>query len=444
MLTFKKGGIHPPDNKISRNASIEVFPVPAIAYVGLNQHLGAPAKPLVQKGDNVKVGDKIAEASSFISANIHSPVSGTVDKIDEWIDASGYKVPTIIIKVEGDEWNDTIDRTPELVKYIKLSKEEIINKMKELGVVGMGGATFPTHVKYMLPEGKKADYLIINGVECEPYLTADYRLMLEHPDELLIGVQILMKALGVDEAYIGIENNKPEAIKLLTDKSTLYKGIHVVPLKMKYPQGAEKQLINAITGREVPSGKLPIDVGCVVDNAGTIYAVYQAIQKNMPLFERIVTVTGIPVGKPSNYLVRIGTPVSQLLEASRANYDITGKVISGGPMMGKALTSLDVAVTKGTSGILMMTKAESVRNQFLNCIRCGKCIDACPMGLEPYLISAYSRTGNLDKAESSNIMDCIECGCCQFTCPAYRPLLDYIRDGKKKVGAIIRNRNKKK
>ena len=444
LKTFKKGGVHPPDNKISRNAAIETFPIPEIAYIYLNQHLGVPAKAVVQKGDKVKVGDLIAEASSFMSANIHSSVSGTVEKVDEWIDASGYKVPTVIIKVEGDEWNESIDRSPELISEIKLDKQQIVAKMKEMGIVGLGGAAFPTHVKYAIPEGKTAEYLIINGVECEPYLTSDYRLMMEHSDEIIVGIQIQMKALGTNQAFLGIENNKPEAIELLTEKASHVEGITVVPLKMKYPQGAEKQLIKAITGREVPSGRLPIDVGCVVDNVGTSYATYYAVQKNQPLFERIVTVTGYPVRKPSNFLVRTGTPISKLLEAVNPDYDNCGKVISGGPMMGKALVSLDVAVTKGTSGVLMMTKGESQRHEEQNCIRCGKCLDACPMGLEPYLIASYSKLQNWDKVEEAHVMDCIECGSCQFTCPSFRPLVDYIRVGKRTVGQIIRSRNIKK
>lgn len=442
MKTFTLGGVHPEGNKLSRGAAIEKFPSPQIAYISLSQHLGVPAKPVVAKGDKVKVGDLIAVGEAFISANIHSSVSGVVDKIDDYIDTSGYKVPTIFIKVEGDEWNESIDRSQDIVRDIKLSSKEIIDKIKEMGVVGLGGATFPTHVKFMLPPGKKAEYLIINAVECEPYLTSDHRILLEKPDEVLIGTEILRRALNVDKAYIGIENNKQDAIALLTEKAADYEHIEVVALKVKYPQGAEKQLIKAITGREVPSGKLPIDVGCVVNNSGSTFAVYEAVQKNKPLFERVVTVTGKTVGKPSNYLVRIGTSCSQLIASVDVDLSQIGKIISGGPMMGKTLVSTDVPVTKGTSGILLMHTGESSRSLIHNCIRCAKCVQACPMGLEPYLLSAASKNEMWDKAEKAHIMDCIECGCCQFTCPSYRPLLDYLRVGKRKVGQIIRNRAK--
>ncbi|MDL2239912.1 electron transport complex subunit RsxC, partial [Bacteroidales bacterium OttesenSCG-928-L14] len=432
--------VHPEENKLSSGSAIEIFPVPEKVYISLSQHLGAPAVPIVAKGDKVKTGDLIAKGEAFISANIHSSVSGTVEKIDEWIDTGGYKVPHVIINVEGDEWNDSIDRSTELVKDIKLTSEEIIQKIKEMGVVGLGGAAFPTHVKFMIPEGKKADSLIINAVECEPYLTSDHRLMLERPNELLIGTQILMKALKVEKAYIGIENNKKDAIELLS--SLNYSGIEIVPLKVKYPQGAEKQLIKAVLGREVPSGKLPIDIGCVVNNSGSTFATYEAVQKNKPLFERVVTVTGKTVGHPSNFLVRIGTPIGALLKEVEVNMDEIGKIISGGPMMGKAIISSDVPVSKGTSGVLLMHENESHRGEVRNCIRCAKCVEACPMGLEPYLIAAVAKNELWDEAEKAYVMDCMECGCCQFTCPSYRPLVDYLRVGKRNVGQIIRNRAK--
>ena len=436
------GGVHPEGNKLSSKAAIEQMPLPERVYISLAQHLGVPAVATVAKGDTVKTGDLIAKGEAFISANIHSSVTGVVEKIDEWIDVSGYKTPHIIIKVEGDEFNDTINQSSEIVKDIKLSSKEIVEKIKEMGIVGLGGAAFPTHVKFMIPEGKKADMLIINAVECEPYLTSDHRLMLEKPHELLIGTQILKKALNVDIAYIGIENNKKDAIELLTDLAKEYDGIVICPLKVKYPQGAEKQLIKAITGREVPSGKLPIDIGCVVNNSGSTFAAYEAVQKNKPLYERVVTVTGKTVGKPSNFLVRIGTPISELIAKVDVDLNKIGKVISGGPMMGKALTSYDVPVTKGTSGLLLMHESESYREIARNCIRCAKCVDACPMGLEPYFISAVSKNEMWEETEKAHVMDCIECGCCQFTCPSYRPLLDYLRVGKRKVGQIIRNRAK--
>jgi electron transport complex protein RnfC len=443
LKTFKLGGVHPPENKLSEDQAIEVLPIPKVASIPISQHLGAPAKPVVAKGDVVKVGQQIAKGEAFISANIHSSVSGKVLKIDNVIDTSGYKRPCIVINVDGDDWEDTIDRNESLKKEITFTQKEIIDKINQLGVVGLGGATFPSHVKLMVPEGKKAEVLIINGVECEPYLTSDHRLMMEKGEEMLVGVQILKKALGVNKAIIGIEKNKPDAIVHLTGLARNYEGIEVEGLKVKYPQGAEKQLIKALINREVPSGKLPIEVGAVVNNAGTAFAVYEAVQKNKPLVERVVTLTGKSVKKPGNFMVRIGTPISELVEAAGGLPEDSGKVIGGGPMMGKALTSLDVPVVKGTSGILIMPKDESSRKPVLNCIRCSKCVTACPMGLEPYLIEKLVMFEDYERTEQEKVMDCIECGSCQYTCPANRPLLDYLRLGKNKVGFIMRTRSKK-
>lgn len=443
MKTFKLGGVHPPENKFSAEAAIETLPIPKQVSVPIGQHLGAPATPVVKRGDEVKVGQLIAKANGFISANIHSPVSGKVFKIDEVYDTSGYRKPCVIINVEGDEWIDTIDQSKEIDANIKLEQKAIIDKVNEMGIVGLGGATFPSFVKLMVPEGKKVDYLVINGVECEPYLTSDHRVMLERGEEMLIGVVILMKGLAVDKALIGIENNKPDAIEHLKKLAKKFKGIEIHPLKVQYPQGGEKQLIQALTGREVPSGKLPLEVGCVVNNVGTALAVYEAVQKNKPLIERVVTVTGKSVKKPSNFLVRIGTPTKDLVEAAQGLPEDTGKIISGGPMMGKSLLNLDIPVVKGTSGILIIPEKESKRSEENNCIRCAKCIHACPMGLEPVLLSKTSKLKMLDKVESEKVMDCIECGSCSYTCPANIPLLDFIRYGKSTVGQIIRNRNKK-
>lgn len=444
MKTFKLGGIHPPENKFSAEKPIRGIPMPAQVSIPLGQHLGAPATPVVKKGEMVKVGQLIAKASGFISANIHASMSGKVFKIDSVLDASGYKRPAIIIKSDGtDEWEEHIIRDETLDTEIRLSPKEIIDKINEMGVVGLGGATFPSFVKLMVPEGKKIEYLVINGVECEPYLTADHRVMLEHGEEVLMGIRILMKALQVDKAVIGIENNKPDAIDTLTALSAQDKGISVIPLKVQYPQGGEKQLIQAITGREVPSGKLPLEVGCVVNNVGTALAVYEAVQKNKPLIERVVTVTGKTVGQPANLKIRIGTPIQALLDECQCDLDNTGKLINGGPMMGKAMLNTEIPVVKGTSGILLMSKKESKRQYENSCIRCAKCVRVCPMGLEPVLLSKTSKLKMFDKVEKERVMDCIECGSCAYTCPASIPLLDYIRYGKNQVGSIIRNRNTK-
>jgi electron transport complex protein RnfC len=442
LKTFNLGGVHPPENKLSADKRIEKLPLPKTVFIPVAQHIGAPATPTVKRGDEVKTGQIIAKSSGFVSTNIHSSVSGKVKKVDVSADSSGYSKQGIFIDVDGDEWLEEIDRSEELAKEFNLDGSEIVKKIQDAGIVGLGGATFPTHVKLVPPKGMKAEVLLLNGVECEPYLTSDHRLMLEKADEILVGIQLLMKAMSVGKAVIGIENNKPDAIQLLTEKARNYKGVSVVALKVQYPQGGEKQLINAVTGKEVPSGALPIAVGAVVSNVGTAFAVYEAVQKNKPLFERIVTVTGKGVSKPSNFKVRVGTATAELVEAAGGLPENTGKVISGGPMMGRAIPSLDVPVTKGTSGILLMQKEESERGEVLNCIRCSRCVSACPMGLEPYLLMTLGEKHIFDRAEDERVMDCIECGSCVYTCPSHRPLLDYIRYGKGKVGQIIRSRKK--
>ncbi|PLW94325.1 MAG: electron transport complex subunit RsxC [Marinilabiliales bacterium] len=440
LKTFKLGGVHPPENKLSAHKAIEAIEAPEKIFVPLGQNLGAPSVATVKRGDKVKTGQLIAKGEAFISAMIHSPVSGTVDKIDTHIDASGYRRDTIIITREGDEWEEGIDLSADLRKEITLSPQEIVEKVKASGIVGLGGATFPTHVKLMVPDGKKAEYLIINAVECEPYLTADHQLMLEKADEIVVGVQILMKAIGVDKAIIGIENNKPDAIEHMNKSVANFAGITVQALKVMYPQGAEKQLIKACVNREVPSGKLPIEVGCVVQNVGTAFAVYEAVQKNKPLIERVVTVTGKNVSIPSNFMARIGTPVSLLIEKAGGIPEDNGKIINGGPMMGKAINSTDVPVTKGTSGILLMSEKEAKRVREYNCVRCARCTTVCPMGLEPFLLGLAGESLDWEIAEKEQVMDCIECGSCQYTCPSGRPLLDNIRLGKFKVGQIMRSR----
>lgn len=434
MKTFKIGGVHPQDNKeYAAHRPIIDCGLPEHAVIPLIQHIGAPAQAVVEKGQKVKVGELIAKAGGFVSANIHSPYSGTINKIDTYVDGWGMRGPAIYIDVEGDEWLPEIDRTPTVIRECKLSSKEIINKISAAGIVGLGGACFPTHVKLMPPPGKKAEVLIINGVECEPYLTCDHQLMLEHGEEIVIGIQILLKALDIKKAIIGIEQNKPDAITRMTELTNRTLGIEVAPLQLKYPQGGEKQLIDACIGRQVPSGALPIEVGAVVDNVATVYAVYQAVQKNQPLISRVMTVTGKELKNPGNYQVRFGTPLTDVVALAGGVPETTGKIIGGGPMMGRAMNSIDMPANKRVSGLLFLPESESYRKQPENCIRCGKCLGACPMGLEPYLLAKLSEHEMWEDLKAHNIMDCIDCGCCMFTCPSHRPLLDYIRLGKGKV-----------
>ncbi len=438
IKTFPLGGVHPKENKFSAGQKIETIDLPKIVNIPISQHIGAPAEPVVAKGDVVKVGQLIAKSTGFVSANIHSSVSGTVLKIDKVLDASGYKQNCIIIEVENDEWLDDIDRSNDLITNIDIPTEVIKEKVAKNGIVGLGGATFPTQVKLSIPPGKTCKYLIINAVECEPYLTADHQLMLQKADEILIGCKLIQKVINAEKVLIGIENNKPDAIKLLTEKAKNYPDIEVQALKVMYPQGGEKQLIKALLNREVPSGGLPIDVGCVVQNVGTAFAVYEAVQKNKPLFERVVTVTGKSVTNPKNILTRIGTPSDMLIAAAGGLPEDTGKIVSGGPMMGKALSSSYVPITKGTSGILILPLNNAARPESFNCIRCGRCITVCPMGLEPYLLKNMAKANLFEELQKERVLDCIECGSCSFTCPAGEPLLDYIRLGKANLNKILR------
>ncbi len=450
IKTFRIGGIHPDENKLSNDAVTQPAPLPKQAIFPMSQHIGAPAKPVVKKGDKVKVGTLIAEAGGFISAPIHSSVSGTVFKVDNAINASGYLQPAIIINVEGDEWEEAIDRSTKLEpleQHPELTPEEIVNRIKAAGVVGMGGACFPTFVKLCPPPGAKPECVIINGVECEPYITSDYRLMMEKGDELIEGVKILMAGAKVNKGYIGIEDNKPAAIELLTNKLQ-EKGIdniEVVPLAKKYPQGGEKQLVDAVIGRQVPAPPaIPVNVGAIVQNAGTAVAVYEAVMKHKPLFERYTTVTGKKLAKPSNFLVRMGTSFGELIDLCGGLPEGENKVLAGGPMMGKAVNSLDVPVGKGQNSVTILTDDDAHRQAAQPCIRCAKCVSACPMGLEPFLLATGSALKKWDLLEKEMITSCIECGSCQFTCPAHRPMLDNIRLGKQTVMGIIRSRAAKK
>ncbi|MBQ9469737.1 MAG: electron transport complex subunit RsxC [Bacteroidales bacterium] len=444
LRTFKKGGVHPPEQKLSADRPIEQLALPPKVIIPLSQHIGAPATIMVAKGDHVRVGQLIAQSGGFVSANIHASASGTVESVEPVADGTGYRRPAITIAVAGDEWMEGIDRSPTLAHDPGLAPNDILARIAEAGIVGLGGATFPTHVKLTIPTGKQANILIINAVECEPYLTSDPRVMLERGPEIMEGIALLMRAIGVSRAVVGIENNKPDAIAHLEQLAHERSGVEVQPLRVKYPQGGEKMLIKAIMGREVPSGGLPIDVGAVVVNVGTALAVYEAVLKRKPMVERVVTVTGKSLQRPSNFMVRIGTPVSALIEAAGGLPNDTGKIISGGPMMGKALLSTDVAVTKGTSGIVVLPQPEALKQKPQTCIRCARCVSACPLGLEPYLFARLSQHGRFADMEVERVMDCMECGSCFYTCPARVSLLDYIKLGKNEVGALIRARNAKK
>ena len=448
LHTFRIGGVHPDENKITAEARTKNAELPKVAIFPLGQHIGAPAKPIVKRGDVVKVGTMIAEASGFVSAPIFSSVSGTVAKIDTSIDATGYRKPVIIINVEGDEWEESIDRSTKLetlAEHSELTPESIVDIIKSAGITGMGGAGFPTFIKLCPPPTAKAECVIINGVECEPYITADYRLMMEHANEILVGLQLLMKAAKVERGYIGIEENKPEAIKLFTQLTASDSRIEVVPLVQKYPQGGEKQLVDAVIKRQVPAPPaIPVNVGAIVLNVGTAYAVYEAVMKNKPLFERYTTVTGKQLKNPGNYLVRMGTTFNELICACGGLPEGDNKVLAGGPMMGKSVMSLDVPITKGTNSITILSGDEARRKSVQPCIRCGKCVDACPMGLEPYLLATLSANNLYDRLENEGVTSCISCGSCQFTCPSHRPILDNILQGKGVVMGMIKARNVKK
>ena len=448
LRTFRIGGVHPEENKLTADNPVVAASLPNTAVFLLSQHIGAPAKPVVSRDEKVKVGTLLAEAGGFVSAPVYSSVSGTVAKIDTVPDATGYRRPAIYVNVEGDEWEESIDRTDTLETlsaHPELTAEEIIARIKLAGVTGMGGAGFPTFIKLTPPPTAKAECVILNGVECEPYITADYRLMIEHADEILVGLDLLMKAVGVEKGYIGIEENKPEAIALFSEKTTDDPRIVVVPLKQKYPQGGEKQLVDAVMRRQVPAPPaIPVNVGAVVQNVGTAFAVYQAVMKHKPLFERYTTVTGKHLKQPGNYLVRIGTPFAQLIETCGGLPEGENKVLAGGPMMGKAIVSLEVPVCKGTNSITVLTGDDAHRKAVQPCIRCGKCVDACPMGLEPYLLATLSSLKEYERLEKEDVTSCISCGSCQFTCPSRRPILDNILQGKGEVMRKIKARNARK
>jgi len=385
----------------------------------------------VKKGDRVLVGQKIGDSDARLTVPVHSSVSGTVSGIVDIEVPGGKRVHAVNISNDG-QYELSSDATAE-GDPAELEPSEIIKRIRDAGIVGMGGAAFPTYFKLSIPEGKHADALIVNGVECEPYLTADHRLMLESPDEVIRGANLARAALQAKRVYIGIEDNKPDAIKVLTEKVSALPDVEVVPLRVKYPQGAEKQLIKAILGREVPSGGLPIDVGVVVINVGTAAAIADALYSGMPLVRRVLTITGGIVRQPGNILARVGTPVSHLVDACGGLSEPLGKVVYGGPMMGIAHHTLETPVVKGMSGVLVYSQAEAKATQPTACVRCGKCIEACPMGLMPGTLAQMIETGRYDLAASEHIADCIECGCCAYICPAYRPIVQAIRQGKAEI-----------
>lgn len=431
LFTFK-GGVHPPHSKsLTQNVPIEEIPAPNLVVIPLSQHIGAPCDPLVAVGDTVKVGQKIGDSKAFVSVPVHSSVSGTVKKIEQRPVPGGAKVNCVIIESDGKyEVHESVQPKGDLED---LSKEDILSIIREAGMAGMGGATFPTHVKLSPPPDKPIDTLLVNGSECEPYLTADHRIMLEMPDLVLLGTKAIKKALGAEKVYICIEDNKPDAIETLKEAAGNEEGIEVVSLKAKYPQGDEKRLINAVTRRVVPSGGLPMEVACVVENVGTVATIGNAIKTGMPCIQRVVTVTGSGVETPKNLYVRLGTLFKDCIEMCGGYKEEPGKIISGGPMMGIAQYTDEVPVIKGTSGILVLNKKEAQVPEPSNCILCGKCVDACPVNLMPYKISRFSLLRNFDGADEYHATDCIECGACSYVCPAKRPLKESISVAKKEI-----------
>ncbi|AKL95081.1 electron transport complex RnfABCDGE type C subunit [Clostridium aceticum] len=440
-LTFR-GGIHPPEAKEStEHLKIEKAVDPETVIIPMQQHIGAPCEPTVKVGDTVKVGQKVGEAQGFVSSPVHASVSGTVKAIMDMPIVTGNEALAVIIESDGkNEIDPSVEPKGDIAG---LQPKEIINIIKEAGIVGMGGATFPTHVKLSPPPDKKVDTIILNGAECEPYLTADHRIMLETPDDIVYGLKAMMKAVGVKKGYIGIENNKPDAIEVMLKAISNESDIKVVALQTKYPQGGEKQLIYAVTNKEVPSGGLPMDVGVIVSNVGTAAQIAKSIKTGMPLIERVTTVTGKAIKKPRNLMVKIGTPIKELIDQCGGYATTPGKLILGGPMMGIAQHTDEVSAVKGTSGVLVFDKEGANLPNPINCIRCGRCVEICPANLQPVYISENSLSNRMEQAEKYRALDCIECGSCSYVCPSRRPLLPSIRVAKNQIIAKKREQKKK-
>lgn len=433
MKTFRIGGVHLPESKLTAKYPIERLPLPAEVTLPLSQHIGAPAQPTVKKGDRVMRGQTVAEGSGTVSASVHSPVCGTVVRIDTVKTPQGMPVEAIVIKTDADTPDAMCQPTP---------CDDVREAARRAGIVGLGGAAFPTPVKLAPPPGTSVDTLIINAAECEPYLTCDHALMLTDPEGIVEGARLIMQSAGAKRCVIAVEANKPDAIALLRDKARSVGNMDVMALQPRYPQGGEKQLIEAVTGRMVPSGKLPSAAGVIVQNVATARAVYRAVTFGEPLIERVVTVTGPSLKRPGNFLAALGTPLTALIEAAGGLPDDTGKIIAGGPMMGRAVSTLDSFTVKGLSGLLVLPESASKRNTEEPCVRCGRCVDACPMGLEPYLLATYARRGMTEEAAGALAANCIECGSCSYVCPSSRPLTDFIRIGRQRVTAMLRSQRK--
>ncbi len=432
-----KGGVHPPEHKsLTEHLAFEIMPIPKQVVIPISQHLGKPAKPIVKKGSEVKCGEVIAEQDGFISSPVHSPVNGKVQKLAIDSSVSGFPKDAIIIQTNESEEN--IYMNP--LDINNITQDEIIERVKAAGIVGQGGAAFPTYVKLTPPDGKQIDVVILNGCECEPYLTRDYRFMIERTDEVVYGLRLIMKALGVKKGAIGVEDNKPEAIEKLRNSVKNYSDVSVEVLKTKYPQGAEKMLIKAVTGKEVPPGKLPFDAGAAIQNIGTAIAIYDAVVKGEPQLTCAITVSGKGIKQPKNLIVKVGTVLSDILDYCGGVTEDAVKVVVGGPMMGVAQYDFTAPVMKATSGILVLTAEEINVHEETPCLRCGKCVDACPLNLTPTKLARLSQLEKLEDAERLSITVCMECGTCTYECPANIPLVQWIRLGKQRVLTLQKER----